>query len=309
MNILLFIAAAYLIYSAFRVNAILGFVAIVALVLYGYLKWYPGFCVMQARKIYRKDPEKSLKWFSRAEKHRMNIGQMEVYAYYLLREGKVEKSEEIYKKLLSASLRHELRLKIRAEYAVLLSKTGRIDEAIEELEEITVHYTNTTTYGSLGYLYLLKDSVRKALNYNEEAYDYNSDDPVILDNLTQLYIKLGDYNKAKKYADEMLEKKPYFAESYYDSAFVYMKLGDIKRAKELLEDARCCRLTFMSTVKEEDIDAIERAIDQGKTQEFEHKLGKFSGREEIEEEPLENLPQIEEEKETEEYEYEDDPFI
>ena len=307
MNVILILAALYVIYSLFTVNLILGIAGAIAFLLYGYFKWYPKFCVYQARKVYRKDAVAAMKWFERAEKHKMNIGQMELYAYYLMREGKVEKSEEIYKKLLAAALRPELRLKIRAEHAVLLSKTGRIDEAIEELEEITVHYTNTTTYGSLGYLYILKDSVRKATNYNLEAYDYNSDDPVILDNLTQLYIKLGDLNKAKKYADEMLDKKPYFAEAYYDSAFVYMKLGDVVRAKELIEDARCCRLTFMSTVKEEDIDALDNAIESGKCEEFSHKLGKFSGKEEIEE--VKDLPQIEEEKEKEEYEYEDDPFI
>lgn len=311
MTILLFLAAAYLVYSAYMFNPIVGALALVALLVYGYFKWYPGFCVTKARKIYRKDPKASLKWFARAEKRKMNIGQMEVYAYYLMREGQAEKAEEIYKKLLAAALKPDLRLKIRSEYAVLLSKTGRIDEAITELEDITVHYTNTTTYGSLGYLYLLGDSVRKAVNYNHEAYDYNSDDPVILDNLTQLYIKLGDYKKAKKYADEMLAKKPYFAESYYDSAFVYMKLGDVDKAKELLEDARCCRLTFMSTVKEEDLNALDKALQSGNTKEFSHKLGKFSGKEEYQEdenETLPELPEIEEEV-IEEYDEEDDPFI
>ena len=307
MNILLFLAAIYLIYSAYMFNPIVGALAFIGLLLYGYFRWFPNYCVIHARRIYRKDSEKALKWFARAEKLKMNIGQMEIYAYYLMREGKVEKSEEIYKKLLRAALKPQLRLKIRAEYAVLLSKTGRINEAIEELEDITVHYTNTTTYGSLGYLYLLGDSVRKAKNYNLEAYDYNSDDPVILDNMTQLYIKLGDYKAAKKYADLMLEKKPYFVEAYYDSAFVYMKLGDIKRAKELLEDARCCKITFMSTVKEDDIEELETAISSGKIKELAHRLGKFSGKEEEVEEKVENLPQIEEEKE--ENDYEDDPFI
>ena len=307
MTILLFLAAIYLIYAAFRYNLYLGVASVVVLLLYGYFKWYPGFCVTHAKRVYRKDPEKALKWFARAEK-KMNIGQMEVYAFYLMREGKAEKSEEIYKKLLSASLKPDLRLKVRSEYAVLLSKTGRIKEAIEELEDITVHYTNTTTYGSLGYLYILGDSVRKAVNYNSEAYDYNSDDPVILDNMTQLYIKLGDLNKAKKYADEMLAKKPYFAECYYDSAYVYMKLGDIARAKELLDDALCCRLTFMSTIKQEDLDVLKTALESGNTDSFTHKLGRFSGNDEYVEEDSQNLPEIEEEKE-EEYEYEDDPFI
>ena len=307
MNVLLFIAAAYLIYSAFRFNVIVGALSVVVLLVYAYYRWYPNFCVAQARKVYRKDPEAGMKWFERTEK-RMNIGQLELYAFYLLREGKVEKSEEIYQRLLKSGLKPELRLKIRSEYAVLLTKTGRVKEAIEELEEITVHYTNTTTYGSLGYCYLLGNSVRKAKNYNEEAYDYNSDDPVILDNMTQLYIKLGDYQKAKKYADELLEKKPYFVEAYYDSAYIYFMLGDTKRAKELIEDAKCCRITFMSTVKDAEIEELEKAINSN-NKDFSHKLGKFSGEEEYNEEDYKDLPVIEEVQEVEEYEDEDDPFI
>lgn len=306
MNILLFIAVLYLIYSAYRFNPIVGIVAVIAVVVLGIFKWYPSFCITNARRVYRKDPEKSLQWFARADKFRLNIAQMEVYAYYLMREGKAEKSEEIYKKLLKAGLNPQLRLKVRSEYAVLLTKTNRVDEAIAELEDIAVHYTNTTTYGSLGYCYLLKDSIRKAKNYNLEAYDYNSDDPVILDNMTQLYIKLGDYEKAKKYADEMLDKKPYFAEAYYDSAYVYFMLGESERARELIEDAKCCKITFMSTVKEEDIENLEKAIDKNNTQ-FAHKLGKFSGNEEYTEEDFENLPELEEKPV--EFEYEDDPFI
>ena len=308
MKIILILAVLYVIYTTFTVNLFLGIAATIAFLLYGYFKWYPKFCVIRAKEVYRKDPEGALKWFERAEKRRMNIGQMETYAFYLLREGRIEKSEEIYQKILKAPIRPELRLKVRAEYAVLLSKTGRIDEAIDELEEVTVHYTNTTTYGSLGYMYILKDSVRKAINYNLEAYDYNSEDPVILDNLTQLYIKLGDIKKAKKYADEMLDKKPYFVEAYYDSAYVYAKLGDVERAMELIEDARCCRLSFMSTVNEADIDVLADAIESGKIDEFEHKIGKFSDNQEEITEPEENLPQIEDEK-VEEFEYEDDPFI
>lgn len=308
MTFLVLIAAGYLIYVAFNYHPIAGIGAVLLLLAYGYYKWFSDFCVAKARNIYPKDSEKALKWFERAEKHRMNIGQMRVYAYYLLREGKVEKSEEIYKKILKAGLKPELRLRVRADYAVLLLKTGRHDEAIEELEDVTVHFTNTTTYGTLGYLYLLKDSVRKAVNYNEEAYDYNSDDPVILDNMTQLYIKLGDYKKAKKYADELIEKKPYFVEAYYDSAYVYMKLGEIEKAKELIDDAKCCKITFMSVVKEEDINDFADNLEKGNT-DFAHKLGRFSGEEEYAEEDFENLPEIEEEKPEEEYDYEDDPFI
>jgi tetratricopeptide (TPR) repeat protein len=124
--------------------------------------------------------------------------------------------------------------------------------------------------------------------------------------MVQLYIKLTDYNEAKIYADLLIEKKPYFVEGYYDAAYVYMKLGDIERAKELLEDARCCRITFMSVVKETDLDAFEAALDGN--YDYEHKLGKFSGEEEYTEEDFKNLPEIEEEAHEEDID-EDDPFI
>ncbi len=308
IGILLVIAAIYLIYSAFATNFYLGIVVSVGLLIYGYFKWYPAFYVLHAKNVYKNNPQKALKCFQRVEK-RMNVQQSLVYAYYLLREGQTEKAEGIYNKLLKKKLKLDMRLKIRADYAVLLTKTGRIDEAIAELEDITPNYTNTLTYGSLGYLYILKDNLRKAKTYNLEAYDYNSDDPVILDNMVQLYVKQGNFQRAKRYAEELLAKKPYFVEAYYDTAFVYMKLGDFARANELLNDARCCKLTFMSTVKESDLDALEKAIKAKNPEEFVHKLGKFSDEEEISEEETYNLPTLEAD-EPEEYEsVDDDPFI
>ena len=316
-SFLLFVAVIYLVIKAFQFNIIAGVIATILVLLYGYFKWYTDYCVMKARAVYSKDPKKALAIFERGYKHRMNIGQLEVYAYYLLREGEVEKSEAIYKKILSQNLRPELRLKVRANYAVLLLKTGRIDEAVEELEEITLNYINTTTYGTLGYLYLLKNNRKKAESFNKEAYDYNSSDPVILDNCVQLYIKLGRFSEAKKYADELIEKKPYFAEGYYDSAYVYMKLGDYDKALDLIEKAKICRITFMSNISEEDILEFEKNLND-KNYNFAHKLGDFSSSEteetEANEEPLEYAYEEEtvyeyEEVSSSDDDDENDPFI
>jgi len=274
-SILFFVAVIYLIVQAFRFHVALGIGAIVVTLSYGYLRWYSNFCTTQARAVYSKDPQKALKWFERGYKQGMTIGQQEVYAYYLLREGHVEKAEKIYKHLLIQKLRPELRLKLRADYAVLLLKTGRIDEAIEELEEVTLNYVNSTTYGTLGYLYLLKNNRRKAESYNKEAYEYNSSDPVILDNCIQLYIKLENYEEAKVYADQLLQKKPYFVEAYYDAAYVYMKLGDFEKAQELVKQAKQCRITFMSTIKEEELARFEESV-KNKNQNIPHKLGSFT---------------------------------
>ncbi len=314
LNILIILAGIYLVYQAFLYNVIVGVIAFVALVLYIYVLWYSEFCIARAKALYAKDAKAALRWFERAYKRGMKSKQLETYAYYLLREGETEKAEKIYEGLLRQRLTPENRLKVRADYAVFLLKTGRIDEAIEELEEVTVNYNNTTTYGSLGYLYLLKNNRRRAESYNLEAYDYNSSDPVILDNLVQLYIKLEDFEKAKKYADELIERKPYFVEGYYDSAYVYLKLEDFEKAEELLETAKGCRRTFMSTVTEEDLNALCAAISEKRT-DIQHKLGVF-GDEEEEIEIPKKLTYVEDKEETFDYEEadtaeidENDPFI
>lgn len=313
-TLLFFVAVVYLIITAFRFHVAAGIGAILAVLAYGYFKWYADFCVTKAKAEYGKDPEKAFTWFERAEKRGMNIGQMEAYAYYLLREGYVEKSEAIYHKLLAQNVKPDLRCKLRADLAVLMMKTGRMDEAIEELEEITLNYNNTTTYGTLGYLYLLKNNRRRAEEYNKEAYDYNSDDPVILDNLVQLYIKMGRYEQAKTYADKLIEKKPYFIEAYYDTAFVYLKLGDFDKAKEIFEMGKDCRITFMSTLKEEELETFRCALD-ARDGTISHKLGSFSSMAEKVEIPRdlvyaeEDEPVIAYEEVDDEEIDENDPFI
>ena len=314
LNIITIIAAIYLVYHAFAYNLIVGLVAVLAVLAYIYFLWYGEFCVAKGRSVYKKDAKAGLRWFERAYKRGMKPKQLEVYAYYLLREGEVEKSETIYNSLLKQKMPPAAKLKIRSDYAVFLLKTGKIDEAIEELEEVTVNYNNTTTYGSLGYLYLLKNNKRRAESYNLEAYDYNSTDPVILDNLVQLYIKLENYGEAKKYAEELLERNPYFVEAYYDSAFVFLKLSDFVKAEEVIEKARNCKITFMSTVKEEELRELEKAIYEKNTA-LTHKLGVFGeGEEEIE--IPKKLTYVEDEEENFEYEEyseadydENNPFI
>lgn len=314
-TLIFLIAVVYLIVKAFQFHVAAGIGAILAVIAYGYFRWYAEFCVGKAKAVYGKDPDQALKWFERAEKRGMNIGQMEAYAYYLMREGHVEKSEQIYHKLLTQRIKPELRLKLRADLAVLMMKTGRIDEALEELEEITLNYTTTTTYGTLGYLYILKNNRRRAEQFNREAYDYNSDNAVILDNMVQLYIKMGRYEQAKQYADKLIEKKPYFIEAYYDTAYVYLKLGEAEKAKEILEQGSSCRITFMSTVKEDEVAALREAIEAGDTT-YSHKLGSFSSQqeEEIVPEPVYYVDDDEEPvmtyEEPEDVEYdENDPFI
>ena len=141
-------------------------------------------------------------------------------------------------------------------------KIGQTDEALEEATEIFGKYKNTVSYGLLCYLKLANNHpIDETLSLCEEAYDYNSDDRDIVDNLTLAHIRKGNLEKAKELADDMLEKFPAFTEAYYHGAVVYKNLGDVKKAKELLEKiSDNCRRTYLTTVSLDEIEELKNSL-------------------------------------------------
>ncbi|MBE7040855.1 MAG: tetratricopeptide repeat protein [Ruminococcaceae bacterium] len=226
---------------------------------YLFFSKYANFCMGMALRQYGNGQvEKAFKWFKKAEKSGLNGRQKITYAYYLMREGKTEESEAIFTRMLAFKLTPDMKNLAKSNYAILLMKTGRIDEAREELEEIFPTYRVTNVYGSLGYLYILGDDMEKAKEFNHEAYDFNKDNAIILDNMVQLYTKLGDYEAAYQYVCELMEKKPAFIEAYYNAAMVEKELGKFCDAKAHLEHALTIRPTFLTTVTHENLqDAID----------------------------------------------------
>jgi len=257
LEFLLLIGMITLTIWGFMNNILLGFVLLIAILLYYYFKRYATFCIMLAMRSYGNGQiVKSFHWFERAEKRGMSIPQKITYAYYLLREGRVERSEAVLNGILAFPMKPALKYQAKSTHALMLLKTGRIMEAQEELEEIFPNFKNTTIYGNLGYVYILTGKLDKAEAFNQEAYDFNKDDTVILDNMVQLYTKLSDYEKAWQYAEELMAKKPTFAEAYYDAAVVAKNLGKTEEAKGYLEHALTIRISFMSGVSHEEIQSL-----------------------------------------------------
>lgn len=238
-----------------------GVAALIILAFYLFFSKYTDFCIAKALRLYTlEDIDGAFRWFEKAEKKGMNAKQRITYSYYLMREGRVEKSEEILNNLLAFKLSPEVKLPAKSNHAVLLMKTGRMVEAKEELEEIFELYKNTNVYGSLGYLYILGDDMKKAEEFNLEAYDYNKENAVILDNMVQLYTKLEKYEEAYRYACELMEQKPVFIEAYYNTAQVEIKLGKKEDAKAHLEHALTIRPTFLTTVNHEMLQTLLDSI-------------------------------------------------
>ncbi|MBE7037003.1 MAG: hypothetical protein E7403_06895 [Ruminococcaceae bacterium] len=262
MEFILIIGFIILLIWAFSTNIFIGFILLIGILAYYYFKRFASLCHLMALRCYGNgDINGAFRWFERGEKRGMNTSQKITYAYYLMREGRVERSEALLNSVLAFREKDpKIRFTAKSNHAVLMLKTGRLEEALEEFEEIFEVYKTTTVYGSLGYIYILKGDMEKAEAFNLEAYDYNKDDKVILDNLVQLYNKLEKFEEAYKYACELMEKKPTFIEAYYNAAVAEIGVGKTEEAKEHLEHALTVRTCFISAIHHEDVQKLLDSI-------------------------------------------------
>ncbi len=216
------------------------------------------FYLLKANMAFQKgNIQETLDWFRKAYmtgKAKPNT--VTSYGYLLLKSGKLNEAVKVLEQQLSSStLTNNDRYSAKSNYALALWKKGQLDAAIAELEEIFPYYRNTNIYGSLGFLYILKGDLDKALNFNLEAMDYNDSNGVILDNLGLTYYLVGDYDKANEIYKKLMTLNPTFPEAYYDYALVYEKLGDKEKCVEKLKNAQLYKPNYLSSITTEQIEA------------------------------------------------------
>ncbi len=127
-------------------------------------------------------------------------------------------------------------------YVIALWKLGRLDEAIEEEEKVHSEIASVDAKGTLGCLYLERalktgEGMEQALAFNEAAYEYEDEDPVIADNLAQVYYYMGDLDKAAPLFEKALTLRPNQTVSMYYMAKIHEQRGDIDKALNLLSIA------------------------------------------------------------------------
>lgn len=127
---------------------------------------------------------------------------------------------------------------IRNLIALVHWKEGDLTEAIDILEDILDSDFHTSViYENLGIFYNQAEDKEKALEFCLKAYEYNSDDLIIQDNLGEAYAKLGQYEKAEKVYKKLVEQEPRFPEAYYGYGEVLLALGKKKEAIAMIEKA------------------------------------------------------------------------
>lgn len=199
--------------------------------------------------------EGALKLYKFAEK----IGKMKFVhrvrrAYLTLKEGDIEEANKLFVLISMDKLKPEERAKLKESHALVAWKRGDVAEAIEMLEYVHNNFRSTTTYGSLGYMYIHSGNLNRALEYNLEAYEYNNSDDIIVDNLAFTYLKLGDYENAEKYYMELFGMDPKFPEGYFEYGKYLIEVkGHKEEGIKLVKKALNCRFSFLSMSGRRDI--------------------------------------------------------
>jgi len=258
-----FILPVVLVIIAAKINKWLGIAVLVIYLLFlAYRSRAAVYTIIGTRNYGLGRLDEAVKWFGRAyaTKH-ASLRAAVSYAYLLLKNRELQKSEEILKKLIGENSGSEDLPYIKSIMALVLWKKGELGQAVDMLEEVIQTYKTTSVYGSLGYLLILEGDLEKALKFNLEANEYNSSDNIINDNLGQNYYLLGMYDKANEIYEKLISKSPGFPEPYYNYGLVLEKLGNREKALEMLKKSLDYKLTYLSTITKEEVEAAIKRLE------------------------------------------------
>lgn len=201
---------------------------------------------------------KALRLYRMADKlGKMSYHAMANYGYFMLKNGYIRDARVIFNKAaMNKKLNNAAKQQLKSLQALVVWKEGRIDEAIEMLEEVTKTYVTSMTYQSLGLLYVLKRDKGKALSYCLEAYEYNPDDNVIMDNLAEAYALCGKTEKAMKTYEELLTRNPHFPDAYYGYGILLMQNGRQEEGLDYIGQSLNKKFSFLSALPRERVESI-----------------------------------------------------
>jgi tetratricopeptide (TPR) repeat protein len=231
-------------------------IVILLLILFIFFKSRSHVNLMKGANLYSKgDIDKSLQylkkaWLASPQKSKYGMH----YAYFLLKAGKVNESEEVFIKVFKLKLKHDEEMLLRSNYALVLWKKDKLEEAIAMLEKVLETYKNSLVLGSLGYLLIQSKNYEKALEFNKMAYEYNDADKIILDNYGNILYLTGNLEEALNIYNKLEKLEPSFPDAYYNFGLLQLMLGNNQEAQRLFEKAKKYRISFLSTITSEDIE-------------------------------------------------------
>ncbi len=178
------------------------------------------------------------------------------FGYLLMRVGDFSGAKKVLEKAEQAAKKPAEKRQIESILALAVWKDSDLDGAIKILENVIDSFRQTAVYQNLGLMYILSGNAEKALAFNKEAVEYNSDDLIIQDNLAQSYILCGDADGAEQVYAKLMEKKPTFPEAYYGYGFLLIDKGETEKGKELVEKSLDMRYSALSVMQREEVEKL-----------------------------------------------------
>lgn len=259
IKVLLTVVASVLaIYFGFKVHWLLGSGIVLVLLACALYFNRSVILAMKANAAYSQgNQEQALALFEKIYhlKHRKSQFVLN-YAYLLMKSGKAEQAETVLQELSHSEKNTNLQMMVKTNLATAYMLLDKKDEAVSLLEGVHDEYKTVMVVGNLGYFKILQGNLEEALAFNEEAYEYESDDLTILDNLAQNYYLLGRYEEAVTYYEKVMEKSPKYAESYYYSALALEAIGRYEEASKYASIALEKPQALVSNITQADLEAL-----------------------------------------------------
>lgn len=265
MNTLLtVIVIGALLFFAYKFNIFIGIAVTLILIAYAIYYYLPQIYRSKGARCFdNADYAGAKQWYEKAVKTGHAKGDIRIeYSYVLLRTGDVDAAEQVVNNMLCYKLNPKYKGRAIIQRCMCYYKQGNLDEAIADAEELfNDGFKNTMLYGMLGFFKLLKDPMaQETFDFCAEAMEYASDDRDIMDNMLICCYNRGEYEKAKEISDKVLEKQPKFVEAWYHGAQIDNKLGKYDDALEKIERIKDCNRSFMTTVSEEEVEALKAEV-------------------------------------------------
>ncbi len=201
------------------------------------------------------------------------------YALLLMRRGEFERARQIMLECdKDKEMSKEDRLSLRIDYSICQWRMGRLDKAIETVRTAAQTTMNGTIYTTLGMFLVEKaretGDFQEALQFNQEAVDYDAEDPGVLDNIGQLSRRMADKSREEGYAEpaaeqhakarEYLKKaydiKPDQISSTYYYALTLHEDGQDDVARSIVKDTLKIPFSAIIQVSKEEVEALEKEL-------------------------------------------------
>jgi len=214
------------------------------------MKAYGAGDASRALKLLKNSVEAGL-----SAKHQLTVG------YLLLKEGYPEDAERIFTFLIHNPQGKFNNQHARAYSALIHWKMGRLDDAVEELENLLKeNYRSSALYCNLGFFLIEQGNMNRALEVNLEAVNYDEESPVIQDNLGLCYIKNEDWIQAQRVYDKLIATEPSFPDAWYNAAQVALHEGEKEKAESLLKTALVKKFSYLSTLSKVEVEELLNSL-------------------------------------------------